>query len=125
MLPPGRLLASIGPAALAAVVVWNLNPASTTAGPAQPGARTIVFRNVTLYTATGEKPIPDGILVIKDGKIEAVGGKADVGPTPNDAEQVDLAGAVVIPGLVDTHSHIGVWSRPGVAANSDLSETSG
>src|SRR6185295_1227433 len=61
----------------------------------------------------------------KDGKIVSVGAKADVGSMPNDVEQVDLGGAVVIPGLVDTHSHIGVWSRPGVAANADLSESSG
>src|SRR4029453_12433466 len=60
-----------------------------------------------------------------DGKIEAIGARTDVGEPTDGAEAIDLAGALVIPGLVDTHSHIGVWTRPGVPANADLSETSG
>jgi imidazolonepropionase-like amidohydrolase len=126
MFTPRRLLAVIVPAALAVVIgAWNFAPTDTIARQAQPAPKTIVFRNATLYTATGDKPITDGVLVVKGGKIEAVGAKADVGPTPDDAEQVDLGGAVVIPGMVDTHSHIGGWGRPGVAANVDLNETSG
>src|SRR5205814_2081886 len=41
---------------------------------------------------------------------------------PAGAEVRALAGAVVSPGLGDTHSHIGVWSRPG---GSDTNEMSG
>ncbi len=82
-----------------------------------PTPKPVVFRNATLHTGTGDKPIPDAVMMVKDGKIEAVGAKGDVGrrarTTP---KQIDLAGAVIIPGLVDTHSHIGIWSRPGVPA---------
>jgi imidazolonepropionase-like amidohydrolase len=87
--------------------------------------KALVLRNFTLHAGTGEKPVADAVMIVKDGKIEAAGAKADVGAPPEGAETIDLAGAVVIPGLVDTHSHIGVWSRPGVSANADLSETSG
>ena len=41
---------------------------------------------------------------------------------PKGAHIVDTAGKVIIPGLVDTHSHIGVCSRPHVQANSDGNE---
>src|SRR4029077_3707875 len=41
------------------------------------------------------------------------------------AEIRDLKGAVIIPGLVDTHSHIGIYPRPGVTAHSDGNEMSG
>jgi imidazolonepropionase-like amidohydrolase len=113
-------------AALVAGVGLLTNLPSTPARPhTQEASRLIVFQNATLYTAVHDQPIPNGMIVVKDGKIEAIGTKGDVGPIPADAQFIDLDGAVVIPGLVDTHSHIGVWSRPGVPANSDLSETSG
>jgi len=48
--------------------------------------------------------IENGVLLIEDGRIRAVG--ADV-RVPRDAEIVDADGMVIVPGFVDTHSHIG------------------
>src|SRR6476659_6742820 len=46
---------------------------------------------------------PDGWVLLSDGKVEAVGG----GPTRPEADDVrDLGGAVVTPGLVNTHHHL-------------------
>jgi imidazolonepropionase-like amidohydrolase len=64
-----------------------------------------VFTGATIYPITGE-PIENGVLVIRGDKIEAVGTAGDV-RVPRNAEQVDVTGKVIIPGLVDTHSHIG------------------
>jgi imidazolonepropionase-like amidohydrolase len=58
-----------------------------------------------LLTIAGPE-IDDGVLVVQGGKIVAVGSAADV-QVPADAERHDLKGKVVMPGLVDTHSHIG------------------
>ncbi len=49
--------------------------------------------------------IENGVLVIHEGKIVAIGG-ADLS-FPGGAQRVDMAGKVIMPGLVDTHSHIG------------------
>ena len=51
-------------------------------------------------------PIESGTVVIHGGKIVAVG-EASAGEVPADAVRHDLTGKVVMPGLVDTHSHAG------------------
>jgi imidazolonepropionase-like amidohydrolase len=50
--------------------------------------------------------IEDGVLVVEGGKIVAVGPRSTV-KTPPDAETFDVSGKVLMPGIVDTHSHIG------------------
>src|SRR5438874_2668890 len=73
-------------------------------------AKPIVLRGARIHTAQGP-PIDNGVLVIHQGKIVAVGASEDV-VVPADAEVIDAMGKVIIPGLVDTHSHIGLWGRP-------------
>jgi hypothetical protein len=50
--------------------------------------------------------IDNGVLVVRAGKILAVG-PADQVQIPDGAERRDVTGKVIMPGLVDTHSHIG------------------
>ena len=51
-------------------------------------------------------PIEDGVLLVANGRITAVGPRGEV-EVPAGATVLDLTGKVVMPGLVDTHSHIG------------------
>ncbi|HVX11134.1 MAG TPA: amidohydrolase family protein [Pirellulales bacterium] len=81
------------------------------------------YTGATIHTANGQT-FQSGTLLVQDGKILEVGA-ADQVAVPADAQRVDLAGKVVIPGLVDSHSHLGVYSRPEVAANSDGNEATG
>ena len=51
-------------------------------------------------------PIANGALLVKNGRIEAIGARAAVA-IPADAVVVDVTGKTILPGLVDSHSHIG------------------
>jgi imidazolonepropionase-like amidohydrolase len=93
------------------------------AGADQPAEPTTVFKGARILTAVGG-PIADGVLVIRGKKIAAVGRAADIAVSEG-ATVVDVSGKVIIPGLVDTHSHLGVYPRPHVQANSDGNEGSG
>ncbi|MEO7146218.1 MAG: amidohydrolase family protein [Bryobacteraceae bacterium] len=50
--------------------------------------------------------IPNGVLVVENGKITAVGPAASVA-IPADATRIDASGKIIMPGLIDSHSHIG------------------
>ncbi len=84
----------------------------------RPTARAFVIRNVNIFTATGPL-IRGGAIAVRDGKILAVGATID---TPADAEVIDGNGRYVTPGLIDTHSHLGVYPAPGATARQDGNE---
>jgi imidazolonepropionase-like amidohydrolase len=65
----------------------------------------VALKGATIHTAAGE-PIAAGVLILENGRISAVG--ADV-PIPDGMEVLDVAGKVIIPGLIDPHSHIGTF----------------
>jgi imidazolonepropionase-like amidohydrolase len=63
----------------------------------------VAFTGARLVTISGEE-IARGTLVVQGGRITAIGENA---PIPSDAQRIDAAGKTIMPGLVDTHSHIG------------------
>jgi imidazolonepropionase-like amidohydrolase len=69
-------------------------------------------------------PIAQGVLVIQRGKIVAIGavGKVSI---PAGAKIQDATGKVIMPGIVDSHSHIGIMGNPVVADSQDGNEGSG
>jgi imidazolonepropionase-like amidohydrolase len=80
--------------------------------------RTTLIRNATIMTAAGPT-ITHGSVLLRDGKIVAVGTNVTV---PADALIIDGTGKYVTPGIIDVHSHIGVYPAPEVDANSDGNE---
>jgi len=81
--------------------------------PSQP----TVINNATILTGTGER-LDNASVLMEDGKIAWVG----EGEVPAGAASIDAQGRWVTPGLIDVHSHLGVYPSPGVQAHSDGNE---
>ncbi|WP_298096465.1 amidohydrolase [Brevundimonas sp.] len=73
----------------------------------------------TVFTGAGQK-IENGVVIVTDGKVAAVGGAST--PVPAGYRIVDARGRFVTPGIIDVHSHLGVYPSPGVAGMSDGNE---
>jgi imidazolonepropionase-like amidohydrolase len=65
----------------------------------------IAFINARIIPIVGQ-PIEQGILLVQNGKITAIGDARTVRLASN-VQIIDLKGKVIMPGLVDSHSHIG------------------
>ena len=76
-----------------------------------------LITHATILTGTGER-LDDASLLIADGKIVFVG----EGEVPAGVITIDAQGRWVTPGLIDVHSHLGVYASPGVKAHSDGNE---
>ena len=63
------------------------------------------FVGARIIDGTGSPAIESGVLVVRDGRIEAVGA-GDAVEVPPDAEQIDVSGRTLMPGLVNTHGHV-------------------
>jgi len=73
----------------------------------------------TVFDGAGHR-IENGVVLMADGKVEAVGG-ADT-PVPTGYAVIDGRGRFVTPGVIDVHSHLGVYPSPGVQGMSDGNE---
>jgi imidazolonepropionase-like amidohydrolase len=85
------------------------------------GAQTLAVQAGRVHTAAEAGVIEDAVILIKDGKFTAVGPASSVA-IPADAEV--LAAAVVLPGLIDARSTIGLSGWLNIPADRDQDETS-
>jgi imidazolonepropionase-like amidohydrolase len=78
----------------------------TTAFEQPPGtpAPPVALVGATLYDGSEAEPVRDAVVLLRDGRIEAVGTRAEL-PVPDGVDVIDLAGHFLTPGLVDTHVH--------------------
>ncbi len=105
------------------VIYLSLLPVLLGAEPAPAPDAVVIYRGARLLPVSGP-PIEKGVLAVSQGKIVALGKEGEVS-VPEKATVRDLAGKTIIPGLVDTHSHIGIYPRPNVPAHGDGNEMSG
>ena len=86
-----------------ALVVSALVSGFACAPPAAPDGDVLAVVNAHLYPVSGA-PIENGILLVRDGQIAAIGAGLSI---PRDVRVLDIGGRSVIPGLVESHSHMG------------------
>ncbi len=76
-----------------------------------------IIRNGRVIDGTGTEPIPDGIVVVKDGRLLSVGSNLNLSDLPAHATEIDARGGTIMPGLVEAHFHPTYFN---VAALEDL-----
>ena len=77
-----------------------------------------IFKNANIYDGDGKEFIETDI-IIQDGKIIAIGKEL---PRSNELITVDATGKWITPGIIDIHSHMGVYPAPSVKTSSDGNE---
>src|SRR4029453_10583712 len=70
-------------------------------------ASTIAVDGAQIWDGSGRPAIPDGVIVIKDGRIEAVGPRGAV-DIPAGATVIPGEDKTLIPGLINAHGHVGM-----------------
>src|SRR5438132_5340058 len=70
-----------------------------------PTTQPLAIKGETLYTMSGQPPIKNGVILLRDGKIEKVGAAADVQILQGTKT---LEAKVVTPGLIDAHTIVGL-----------------
>lgn len=87
-----------------ALAVLTLGAAPQDAAKVVKADGTIALKGARIYTMEGD-PIEHGTVVFRDGKILAVG-ESNAVEIPDGAEEIDVSGQVIIPGLIDTGSFL-------------------
>ena len=82
--------------------------------PSEP----VLLRNATVLTGTGQR-LDGADVLMRDGRIVQVGAGLQADPA---TRVVDASGKWITPGIIDVHSHLGVYPSPGVKAHSDGNE---
>jgi len=97
----------------------NRNPYPSTY-TAYPSTTTLIKDAMVLDGIGGE--IAGGDVLLVDGKVSEI---AEEIAAPDGATVIDASGKWVTPGIIDNHSHLGVYPSPSVSAHGDGNEISG
>lgn len=80
----------------------------------------LLLRNAFIYTGDdGHTCFPDGAMLVSEGRVLWVGDASQLPDTPS-ARVIDLAGRVVMPGMVNTHTHGGLSLHRGCCDSGNL-----
>ena len=82
--------------------------------PSEP----VLLRNATVLTGTGQR-LDQADVLMRDGRIAQVGSGLQAEPG---VRVIDASGKWITPGIIDVHSHLGVYPSPGAKAHSDGNE---
>lgn len=113
---------------LAFLGLATVSLAGEPATPIEPAGRAIKASKILLMPAEGPQVLNHGVVLISDGKIQAVG-PARTTPIPAGYDVVDLGDKWLMPGLIDLHSHIAgafdindtvYLTNPGIRANTSV-----
>lgn len=101
-------------------IEWPSNRAKVrNLAPVEADPETVLIRDAVVMTAAGGTLDP-GHVLLEDGKIAEVSSESI--EAPEGAKVIDADGRYVTPGLIDTHSHIGVYPAPMVPGHFDGNE---
>src|SRR4029453_1935434 len=98
-----RMSARLSAVVLSTFAVWIVLSGQPSHG--QAPADTIALTGARLIDGTGRPPLQKGAVVIKNGRVEAVGAPSAV-TIPSGATRIDVAGKTIIPGLINAHGHL-------------------
>lgn len=101
-------------AALANVDAW-----ATSTVPGALPTKPVVLSGATIHTISGAT-IPNGVIVLADGKISAVGRDVEI---PDDGQTLDLTGKHIYPGLFQSYTDLGLVEIERVRASVDTMES--
>lgn len=82
----------------------------------------IVTGGTVLTMAQGAEPIPDGAVAVRSGEIVAVGPAAELLDLASTSEVLDAGGGLILPGFVNTHTHLAMTLLRGYANDLPLVE---
>jgi imidazolonepropionase-like amidohydrolase len=116
---PPRVVPNTMPRAVPPEAPWRRALSEAEGREPAPPKGVLLVRGARILVGDGRE-IARGHVLVEDGKIAGVA-EGD-GTAPQGATVIDAAGKVVTPGLIDTHSHLGVYPMPQVNAHGDGNE---
>ena len=110
----GLLIATLFVSLVAQAAPSDPYPSTYTVAPSAP----VLIQGATVLTGTGER-LDNTDILLKDGVIAAIGAHL---AAPDGAVIVDARGRTVTPGIIDIHSHLGVYPSPAISSMQDRNE---
>ncbi|MGK0385703.1 MAG: imidazolonepropionase-like amidohydrolase/Tol biopolymer transport system component [Patiriisocius sp.] len=85
--------------------------------PVDKPSGSVAFTDARIITMNGNEVIENGVIIINGDRIEAIGKSGELS-IPSDCTIISASGKTIMPGLVDSHAHIGAF-RGGLPAQNN------